>query len=409
MSMSLKQRVLAPLTLVAAFSLGSCGGSNATTPGVQPTTPGVIGAAVNQDPLVWRFFTSGGAPVFYGYDHYAARMDVVKAGIAEVQTSAVLPVPARTDSWFAGPGGKFYFAFEDREIYVINPNDGARTSVKKSPGKILSVAADEAQGLYAFVDEYYSVTLVSVGQDGQIAGQWTGGPVLGQGVVIAAGDILPGGTLMVVTDKNTVALIDVKASIDKSAWSFRQFDLTLTGMNWVAPAAGRTSRALLTDSHGIYLVDTQGGKVLDSVLPTTKFYVQKTGKPHLRYFDEQSKAWIFISAGDGDTLQKQQLTSPGAISSDQDFELIHLTKDYVNAVSAGTAGRSRRVLSVRFSDALVAVADDIDGASKVGFSDDAFVEFHPSPLGAIQITDLRSGSKQFFNGFNRQQLQDARR
>ena len=403
------QKLVLPLTLIAALSQASCGGSNATTPGVQPTTPGVIGASVNQDPPAWRFFTSGGAPVFYGYDIYAARMDVVKAGNSEVQTSAVLPVPARTDSWFAGPGGKFYFTFEDRELFVINPYDGARTSVKKSPGAIKSAAADEAQGLYAFVDEYFSVTLVSVGQDGKIAGQWTGGPVLGQGVVIAAGDILPGGTLMVVTDKNAVALIDVKASIDKSAWSFRQFDLELTGMNWVAAVAGRTSRALVTDSHGIYLVDTQGGKVLDSVLPTAKFYVQKTGKPHLRYFDEQSKSWTFVSAGEGDTLQQQQLTSPAATSSEQDFELIYLTKDYVNAVSAGTAGRSRRVLSVRFTDALVAVADDIDRASKVGFSDDAFVEFRASPLGSIQLTDLRSGSKQSFSGFNRQHLQDARR
>ena len=74
-----------------------------------------------------------------------------------------------------------------------------------------------------------------------------------------------------------------------------------------------------------------------------------------------------------------------------------------------TTGRTRRVLSVRFSDALVAVADDIDGATQVGFSDDAFVEFHASPLGSIQITDLRSGAKQSFKGFNRQRLQDARR
>ena len=89
--------------------------------------------------------------------------------------------------------------------------------------------------------------------------------------------------------------------------------------------------------------------------------------------------------------------------------MVYLTNDYLNAVSAPSAGKSRRVLSVRFSDALVSFSEDVRNDSTIAFSDDAFISFDASPLGSIGITNLRSSSKQSFKGFNRTLLQEERR
>jgi len=391
------------VTFATAFTLSNCSGSNSAS------SKNTIGLAVNQDPLTYRFFMNAGSPTFYGYDTYANRINVVKSGDIQVQTSNVLSVPARTDSWFAGPAGKFYFAFEGRELFTLNPTDGAKTSIKTFAGTIKSVASDTDQGLYAFVDEYFSITLMIVSNEGQVLSQWTGGPVLGQGVVVAAGDILPSGQLLVVSDKATAALIDVKASIEKSTWTFKKLDLALSGMNWVAPISGSVDRALISDAKGIYLIDTQAGTTLDSVIPTGTFSVQKLGKPHLRYFDTPNNKWIFVSGTTGDTLLKQELPNASGANSQSAIEMVYLTNDYLNAITSATKDKQRRVLSVRFSDALVGFSEDVRTDSKIGFSDDAFISFDASPLGSIGITNLRTSTKESFKGFNRTILQEQRR
>ena len=391
------------LPIFGAFIITHCGESNSGA------SKNKVGLAVNQDPLAWRFYVNGGSPTFYGYNKYTNRINVVKSGDTQVQISAALTIPARTDSWFAGPAGKFYFGFENRDLFTINPTSGEKSSVKTFAGTITSVASDPDQGLYAIVDEYFSITLLTVSPEGQVLSQWTGGPVLGQGVVIAAGDILPGGQLLVVSNKDTAGLIDIKASIEKAAWTFKKFDLTLSGMNWVAPVSGRSDRVLIGDAKGIYLIDTQAGTTLDSVIPPASFSLQKLGKPHLRYFDTTNNKWIFVSGTTGDTLLKQELPNSSNADSASTFQMVYLTNDYLNAVSAPSAGKSRRVLSVRFSDALVSFSEDVRNDSTIAFSDDAFISFDASPLGSIGITNLRSSSKQSFKGFNRTLLQEERR
>jgi hypothetical protein len=391
------------LQIVSVLASG-CGGPSSV--GTSGSTSGVVGATINSSPNAWRFFTAGGERVFYGYDPSSKRINRISMNASGVQTSNKLSVPAQTDSWFAGPEGKVFFTIDDKSLSLLNPETGASTLIKTFAGRVISVAADAAQGYYAFVDEYFAVTLLTISQTGSQESQWTGGPVLGDGIAINAGDILPGGKLLVASNGGKLALIDIKESITKGAWQYTKLELTDTAnLNFVAPVAGRSDRALVGSSSSVSLLNVNSGAVLDNEALGTFVSRQKTGRVHIRSLDAATDKWKFVTAGDGESLSRFELPNSDNLKLASLVEQTYLTDKNINVVMKAGANMNRRVFTVRLSDALVERSVDIGDQTTIGLGEDEFSAMESSALGLLSINNLRTGETRSFKGYNRKLLQ----
>ena len=390
---------------VIALLVQGCGGGSGTGSS-SGGSGGVVGATVNSTPDLWRFYNAGGERVFYGYDPYVNRIMRVSLNAATVEHSSRLSVPARTDSWFAGPEGKIFFTMDDKSLSILNPETGASTLVKTFAGRIVSVAAEASQGLYAFVDEYSAITLLSVSQTGTVEGQWTGGPILGDGVVINAGDILPGGKFVVGSTAGKFAVINIKDSIASSSWKFTTQTLTDgKAINFVAPVKDRSDRVVIGTQENTMLIDVNTGAIVDTEPTGANGTRQKNGRVHVAYLDTTTDRWKFIAVSGGDSFTRFDLPNNDILKLKTEAEQSYLTDSGFNLVLKGNGSRSRRVVTMRLSDALVEKSFDINASARIGLSDDGFSAMDPSALGSISVYNLTTGATKSFLGYNRQILQ----
>ncbi|MBM4252148.1 MAG: hypothetical protein FJ146_09275 [Deltaproteobacteria bacterium] len=409
MEFNLRPTLATGMICILGFVAAACGGSGSG--GGSSSSGGVVGAVINTTPNssasnAWRFFTAGGERVFYGYDSYVKRINRISSNATTVQQSSQLSVPAQTDSWFAGPEGKVFFTIDDKALSTLNTESGVSTPVKTFAGRVISVAADATQGYYAFVDQYFAVTLLTMGQNGSVESQWTGGPLLGDGVTISAGDILPGGKLLIAGPGGALALVDIRESITKNSWQFQKIQLTdSTGLNFVAPVVGRSDRAIVGSTKSMSLLNVDSGAVLDNEVIGLYASSQKTGRVHVRYLDSATDKWKFITAGDGDSFARFELPNSDNLKLATYVEQTYLTDKNLNAVMKALPGISRRVFTVRLSDALVERSIDIGNETTIGLGDDEFSAMEPSALGVLSIYNLRTGVAKSFKGYNRKLLQ----
>ncbi len=166
--------------------------------------------------------------------------------------------------------------------------------VKMNPirmqGKPLSAAFREDLGWLVLYDDTNSIGILKIDNNGEIEGSWIGGPILGDGYSVAAGDINAQGTLVLSlrseksTNGDRLALVDLEATIASSQWQYTSIDdLGFERIRWLAPIPGTSDQILVRSEGQIAALDLSSKSVISS-LDTDGYQVEKYSKaydPHV--------------------------------------------------------------------------------------------------------------------------------
>jgi hypothetical protein len=240
-----------------------------------------------------------------------------------------------------------------------------------------------------------------------VEGQWTGGPVLGDGVVINAGDILPGGKFVVGSTTGKFAVINIKESIATSSWKFTTQELTdAKAINFVAPVKDRSDRVVIGTQETTMLIDVDTGVIIDTEATGANGTRLKTGRVHVAYLETITDKWKFIAVSGGESFERFELPNNDILKLKTEAEQSYLTESVFILVLKGSGTRSRRVVTMRLSDALVEKSFDVSANARIGLSDEAFSVMEPSTLGSIAVYNLTTGVSKSFIGYNRKTLQE---
>ncbi|MBF0443420.1 MAG: hypothetical protein HQK54_16050 [Oligoflexales bacterium] len=379
------------LTLYAATL--SCSEKSAKFSSNESTIGRTIEPASSQ---TMNMLAQGGKTGFFAFDRYSRRINVIDIETGNLAFSGPIDQATEGDFLVSSKNNQYIMIVSKNKVFIQNIAANTRVQALKLAGSIGAYALDMNAGYYAFVDEYFSVGLMKLDTDGKILSQWTGGPVLEKKFNTVAGEMLPGGQLVLVSKEGELLKIDADKSLQKRSWVFENQPFSFSNPTWVAQVPGRSDRVMVLDSKGLYLIDLSSAATIDKkdlsgISPSTS----KNGLCHIHFADLATGYYNLISSKDGDHLDSFYLRDYGYKLSNT-----YLTDEYLAASVEG-----RKIVKIRLNDSLVNSVMDMTDGAKVGFNENKVVLMHDSPLGFIEILDLESEEKTIFSSFNLEYLQ----
>ena len=136
----------------------------------------IIGEKISSaDAPSLRTTLTAGEAIFYGLDQYSGRVNFIHPSSAQITSSAVLKSTPSPKSWFAGPNGRFFFAIDGKTVARQAQDEGNSENLLTMADTIVTVASAPKRGLYAFVDDTFSIGLIKVDDDGHLLKSWKSG------------------------------------------------------------------------------------------------------------------------------------------------------------------------------------------------------------------------------------------
>ncbi|MCX6130613.1 MAG: hypothetical protein NTX25_16330 [Proteobacteria bacterium] len=358
------------------------------------TRPGTtIGQAIDQfNPQFMELVELEGSQRFFSYDRYAKRLNFVEPGTQALSFSAILGDRGPERYWISGPHGKSLIDLSGKNVDVRIGDTSTR--VLSLAGSIIAYTQDLEQGYFIFVDEFFSIALLQLGDDGAVLKKWIGGPILEGSFRILAGEIVSGGKFVLATTQSKLIVVDLAATLQNQAWSFQSIGQSQNDVSWMGRVPNRSDRILSYNGLDIRLISLTDAAVLDSKRIGSRVKVSKRGISHIGFFDGAGLPAVVYSQ-DGETLKV--FVSP--IAEDQ------LIFSYLQADSLVALSAKNKVYKLRLTDGLVEQSLDIDINGQIGLGAHSLVIVHDSPLGSIEILNLDQGDATTLSNFNLSVLQ----
>lgn len=377
-------KVLSFITSILLFMACSSGSGPGTT----------IGQVIDQfDPQFMESVEVDGSQRFFAYDRYAKRLNFVDAGTQELSFSPILGDRGPERYWISGPQGRSLIDLSGKNVDVRIGDSS--TPVFALAGSIVAYTQDPEQGYFVFVDEFFSIAILQLGNDGSVLKKWIGGSILDGSFRILAGEIISGGKLVLATTQAKLIMVDLAETLRSQAWSFQTLGENQSNVSWMGRIGQRSDRVLSYDGQDIRLINLNDASVLDIMRIGSKVNVSKRGLSHIGFVNTSGLPAIVYSQ-DGETLKV--FVSP--VAEDQAI-FSYLQADSLVALSA-----KNKVYKLRLSDGLVEKSLDVDISGQIGLGVNALVVVRDSPLGSIEMIKLDQGESTTRSNFNLSVLQN---
>lgn len=355
----------------------------------------LIGTPIDQfNPKSFELHEEAGQQRFYSFDDYGRRIVFVNPQTRSVEFSPDLGDRTDGQAWLPGAGNSHAFHIKGGRVFVVKANSPAIVEALKVSGTIRSYAAEAKEGLYAFVDEFFSIALLKVDGQGQVVSQWTGGAIIDGATNVVAGEMIAGGKLVLLTDEQSVVVVDVESSLSTQKWVYETIPLPMQSPSWAGKIEGRGDRFLIMDRDSLDLVDLPSKSIV-STQALSSARTSKGGRDHVYLYEPSTDKYSFYSAGTGDAIIKNEVKISGLTPQ----------QTYLSDASLVLTTSSEQILKVRLADGLVQANEANAHKALIGISTDYAVSMFESPLGYLEILDLATGEKSVVQGFNREILQ----
>lgn len=355
-----------------------------------------IGTPIEQvDAQKMQLFEENGASYFYSFDSAGRRINFVDPSGGSLAFSSDLGSGQNGQAWLASTKDSYAFSLQGGTVSLYSPRTGGISQILKLPGTVNSYAADFPQGYVAFVDEFFSIGLLKLSADGEVLGQWTGGPIFEGQQTIVSGEMIDGGKLVLATNQGNLFVVDVDASIQAESWVFNSLAPGFTNPSWVGRVEGREDRVLVHDQRRLSLVDLSSQTILDSNTVSQFASTSKNGRDHVYYYESSSGYNVIVSTKDGESLTDDRVK----VNADNNIS------SYLSETSVVILTRDNEIMKIRLEDGLVQGSYSNRADARVGLSEGFAVSMYDSPLGYIEVLNLDSGAKTEFKAFNLSVLQ----
>ncbi len=352
-----------------------------------------VGQAIDQfDPQFMESALVEGNQRFFAYDRYAKRLNFVEPGTQALSFSPILGELGPERYWISGPQGNSLIDLSGKNIDIRIGDSSSR--VLSLAGSIVAYAQDSEQGYFIFVDEFFSIAMIQIGNDGAVLKKWIGGPILDASFRILAGEILSGGKFVLATSSAKLIVVDIALSLQNQAWSFQAIGQSQKNVSWIGKVGQRNDRILSYNGLDIQLIDLADASVLDTKTIGSNVKASKRGLSHIGFIDASGLPAI-VHTQDGEKLK----VFVSSIAEDQPI-FSHLQSDSLVVLSA-----KNKVYKLRLADGLVEQNLDVDLSGQIGMGAHALVVVHDSPLGSIEMVNLDLGEKTTVTQFNLSVLQ----
>jgi hypothetical protein len=335
---------------------------------------------------------------FYAYDTFTRSMIYLDSKTPSLSFSDELGESFQESFWLPAEDQSYAFVLEGREVRLKQPITTPAEDLFRLGDNIVSYAALPSEGLFAFVDANFSISLVQLSTEGEPLQQWVGGPLLPSGQRITVGDMLPGGRLLLGLDTKELVLVDCLASLQAKTWIYETLPALSERILWVAPVRGQADRALIELSSTYLVYDVSTKSVVSTLgleFSKSSLFASKRGSAHLGYKDlSKGTMTLVYPKGDGFAMLPLPASLGDPLSS-------YLTETYLLAQSS-----KEKAVRIRLSDALVEATLEVGKEARVGLSEDAVAAVYESPLGYIEIHRFDTKEPIVFKGFNRDRLRD---
>ena len=302
-----------------------------------------------------------------------------------------------------GRTGSYVIDIADGNLDLIT-EDGNSTDIPLSfPGTPATAAFSPEEGIFAIVDEFDSIGLLEVNEQGAIVNSWMGGSKLGEQNVALAGDVLSGARLVVSMSDNSLAIIDIRATMEQKTWVFESTEAFSSSIDWIARVPNQENWILATSQESLFIYDIANKVVLDELSLSNKRILGRYRdlSPHVYMEDVASgesgtttttqNAQIYIIGTDG-TLSTYALQSN---LYQVDYSVIDAEQGILSVIEQSTVYR------VRLEDNLVLTRVESKSGAKTGITSDYIFFQYNSALGFCEKASYEQSEEiETIEGFN---------
>lgn len=314
---------------------------------------------------------------------------------------------------FSDEAGNYIVDVASKTIGIIRTPSGERLDLKGFQGQPVSLAYHGPTHTLVIADDLASVLLVRLNPDGSLQSQTLLGGMLKPGVNFKSGDFGPDGRLILALTDNSIAVVDVTASLGLNKWIFQDFILNAEPLSWMAPVPGTGSKMLARSSTNILVFDVDLRAVTASV-DSSGMTIERYGKsfdPHIVFTEGTSGVLVLertvFSSMTGNEIRRDRIRHQGARINATELHLqkdlwTFMTVEQPNAVTWdgpklsfesawNFVGLGRRLVQRRLSDGLAAVEIPVEDNALVDISTEHLTRLYPSELGWASRTEIQSG------------------
>lgn len=345
----------------------------------------------------------------------------------DLATSALVrsfPVrDANNHNILAGSSGRYLIDIADGNLDLIK-EDGTTTDIPLNfPGTPATAAFSPEEGIFAIVDEFDSIGLLEVADDGSIVNSWMGGSKLGEQSVALAGDVLSGARLVVSMSDKSLGIIDIKASMEQEKWVFEKTEAFASSVDWIARIPNQDDWIMATSQSSLFVYDVVSKAViseqsLDGKQIRGRFrdlsphvYMQDIANVEVAAMSEpaayrtvQKNSNAYDAAYlTNQTVQAYTVNNDGVLSSyslqsnlyEVDYSVLDVDKEILSVVEQSTVYR------VRLSDNLVLTRLQSKSGAKTGITADYVFFQYDSALGYCEKASYEQSEEiEIIEGFN---------
>ena len=322
-----------------------------------------------------------GSDLVYAYDHYVQRFHQFDLSTPAIMASFSVR-ESKTHHILSSASGAYLVDVSEEHVDLVVPGQASQTDVLHLSGKPATSAAIPSEGIYVIVDELKSIGCLLVDDNGTVTGSFVGGAKLGALDTVLAGDLLPGGKLVVSLSDQSFAIIDVKQSVTQQQWVFDTMPGVSETIDWVSRIPDASNRFVATTATQIVVMDISTQTVVSqTALDKTLVARFRNAQPHL-YASDGTNLFLYTIDPAGQVSSQILAGSITAVSDstlDQDRSHITIVQQDLSPDELGFA--YPKIFRIRLSDSLVVSKKDPIGRSRVGITSNYMLFQYESALG----------------------------
>lgn len=300
-----------------------------------------------------------------------------------------------------------------KHISIFDRDSNANHNPVRMMGNPISAAFRPDLGWLVIYDDLQSVAVIKLSNEGQVMDSYVFGAVVDNGRSIVSGDLQDDGSLVLALSDNSVAVVDLQASLNAQPkkWISTLHTTSLSRINWIAPVTNRIGRLLMKTSDQVVLYDLSSRAVLQDLSVDSKDVVKlsKSGDPHVVVTEGSSNMKLIYT--DGNTLQSRSIALRDFVYSvlNSDLDLRNDSWTYVylknttgfswfNDVNQKT--EDRQLVRYRISDQLALQSKPIDNKAQIRLSPNFIFALYPSVLGYAKKVSILGEEETSISKFN---------
>jgi len=178
-----------------------------------------------------------------------------------------LPFNNHNQKIVSGLQAQYHISISEDNYAIIKQDNTQHINPIELISRIESIAFDPNEQLVVLTDEFQSMALLSLSEEGEVINSWKAGSLFPDKQYATAGTMASDGRLVVALGEKTIAVVDLKETIINKQWIFDSFEIIeASGIRWLATASNIENTILVESGNVIYSVDISAQMVVDQFI-----------------------------------------------------------------------------------------------------------------------------------------------